>query len=406
MGNVLLLTQGTGGDVFPFIKIGQTLKARGHQVTLIVNRKFMAQVRSYEFDCASVDDLPPFREWSAQEKLPDTVASRQHYLMQKTLRLLETIRQRAQQQDSILVGHYGLHLAGQTAADKLAIPYIPIFTAPYFMLNTAILSEMYRENSVPLNRMRAGLALPPVYNWDSWLRRPPLSIGLWPEWFAAPAPDWPMGVETVGFVSSEGVEHGELPPDAEAFLRGCDEPPVLVTHGTSRPWHAEFFAASAEACARLGRGCIIVTPDEDLVPANLEENARHYKYLPFASLLPRMGAIIHHGGIGTLARAFAAGIPQLLLAFGSDRPDNASRLKRLEVAGYLPPASWSPPVIAETLQPLLSCPDVRERCASLSLRLDRVETAEVACRVIESALLGRQPAPPHAPTLSRAAHMP
>jgi UDP:flavonoid glycosyltransferase YjiC (YdhE family) len=403
MGNILLLTQGTGGDVFPFIKIGQSLKARGHQVTLIVNRPFMAQAESLGLDCASADDLPPFREWSANENLTDSVAARQRYLMQKTLRLLETIRQRAGQKNSILIGHYGLHLVGQMAADKFAIPYIPIFTAPYFMLNTAILGEMYRTNSLPLNRMRAGIDLPPISDWDAWLRRPLVSIGLWPEWFAAPGRDWPAGLEMAGFVASESVEQGELPPDLETFLRHCDEPPVLITHGTSVPSHAEFFAAGAEACARLGRGCIIVTNEEKFVPATLEENARHYKYLPFGNLMPRMGAIIHHGGIGTTSRAFAAGIRQLILPFGSDRPDNASRLKHLGGGDYLPPARWSPAEIAGRLKSLMSSATVRESCLSLSRRLDKVDSAVTACRIIESVLDGTHPEPA-ASSLSRAAH--
>lgn len=398
MGNILLTTQGTGGDVYPFIKIGQMLKALGHQVKLITNHQHKAKVKSNNLDYAALDDMLPFREWSAREKLPDIIASRQRYMMQKTLEMFENIRRLGQQKDSILVGHYGLHLPSQTAADKMLIPYIPIFTAPYFMLNTAILGEMYHENSQSLNQMRTALALPPVDDWDAWLRQPSISIGLWPEWFAAPERGWPSGLEMVGFVSSDDVEQGELPPDVEDFLERGEEPPVLVTHGTSRPSHAEFFEVCVEACARLGRRCIIVTNDEELVPADLDQNTRYYKYLPFGSLMPRMGAIIHHGGIGTSSRALAAGVPQLILAFGSDRPDNASRLKGLKVAEHLPPARWNQSVIAETLGRLMRCPNVRESCSGLSRRFERDEPAGGACRVIESVLPDARPSAKSATT--------
>jgi UDP:flavonoid glycosyltransferase YjiC (YdhE family) len=75
-----------------------------------------------------------------------------------------------------------------------------------------------------------------------------------------------------------------------------------------------------------------------------------------------MEAVIHHGGIGTLAQALAAGVPQLVLASGFDRPDNATRLQRLGVAEHLPPSCWKPAAAVEALRRLLESPDVRERC--------------------------------------------
>src|SRR4029079_11938829 len=45
MANVLLLTWGTGGDVVPMVRIGQGLKARGHEVTLITSYSHEARAR-------------------------------------------------------------------------------------------------------------------------------------------------------------------------------------------------------------------------------------------------------------------------------------------------------------------------------------------------------------------------
>lgn len=48
----------------------------------------------------------------------------------------------------------------------------------------------------------------------------------------------------------------------------------------------------------------------------LPANVRTVHYLPLPQLLPTCSALIHHGGIGTLAAATAAGVPQLIFDTG------------------------------------------------------------------------------------------
>jgi UDP:flavonoid glycosyltransferase YjiC (YdhE family) len=102
--------------------------------------------------------------------------------------------------------------------------------------------------------------------------------------------------------------------------------------------------------------------------------------------MKRMAAVIHHGGIGTIACATATGVPQLILAHGADRPDNALRLQRLGVAEYLPPTAWRPGVLAEKLNELTGSLSVRECCSELAARIAVTDPVAAACRVIESAV--------------------
>jgi hypothetical protein len=48
-------------------------------------------------------------------------------------------------------------------------------------------------------------------------------------------------------------------------------------------------------------------------------------------VLPHCAAIVHHGGVGTLAQGLAAGVPQLVMPMGFDQPDNATRSSALGV---------------------------------------------------------------------------
>ena len=74
-------------------------------------------------------------------------------------------------------------------------------------------------------------------------------------------------------------------------------------------------------------------------------------YAPFDALLTLLGALMHHGGIGTTAQALAAGLPQAVLPFTHHQFDNATRLVKRGVALRLtarnPVRQW-----AETLDRL------------------------------------------------------
>ncbi|HKX32794.1 MAG TPA: nucleotide disphospho-sugar-binding domain-containing protein, partial [Blastocatellia bacterium] len=184
---------------------------------------------------------------------------------------------------------------------------------------------------------------------------------------------------------SKEFETGEIPAEIKEFIIDSKSI-VLITHGTSKPDSRSFFQAGIDACLALGSNGIIVTPHDEIALEYATNNIRRYKYLPFASLLPHLGIIIHHGGIGTLNQALTAGIPQLVLSSGIDRPDNGRRLKRLGVGECLPPLRWQTESVAAALLRLMT-PEVKERCRQLSVcQTNTEDPAAAACDIIESVI--------------------
>ncbi len=112
-----------------------------------------------------------------------------------------------------------------------------------------------------------------------------------------------------------------------------------------------FYASALKAVGGLP-GRAVVTPYPELLPTPLPEGVRWFDRLPFDQVVPKVRAVVHHGGIGTLTRALMAGTPQLVLADGADRPDNAARLAKLGLAKWLPPGKW--PEAGEHLRELLA----------------------------------------------------
>jgi UDP:flavonoid glycosyltransferase YjiC (YdhE family) len=301
------------------------------------------------------------------------------------MHIYNTIRQRRSPGETVLVGHYNLNIIGQTTAELLQLPYVTIFTAPYFLMKLPVIEQVYIVESDILNEYRTYLGLQPVRDWRVWLKAPRWIMGLWPEWFAPKDPNGILGVTPVGFVYDPGIETGGLPEEVEDFLADGG-PTVLITHGTSKPYKQEFFSASAEACTALGVKALLVTKFPEMVPSNLPNNILWCKYLPFASTMSRMDAVIHHGGIGTLNQSLTAGVPQLVLGFGFDRPDNGMRVQQLRIGDFVPSIRWRSGPIAESLRRIMT-PEVRERCRDLARRQESAaDPAAVACDLIESSI--------------------
>lgn len=97
----------------------------------------------------------------------------------------------------------------------------------------------------------------------------------------------------------------------------------MVSAGTAQAQSHVFFANATTACERLKYSGILITQYAEQIQARLPPGVRHVPYAPLATLLPHARAIVHHGGIGTSARALAAGIPQLVAPLAYDQFDNA-----------------------------------------------------------------------------------
>jgi UDP:flavonoid glycosyltransferase YjiC (YdhE family) len=105
--------------------------------------------------------------------------------------------------------------------------------------------------------------------------------------------------------------------------------------------------------------------------------------VPLSTLLPRAAAIVHHGGMGTLGQALAAGIPQVTVPVILDQFDNSRRLFRLGVSANVRSAAYRPARIARVLRGLLESPEVAERCRHYAARMCEGRPFEKVCRAIE-----------------------
>lgn len=394
MSHVLLATRGTGGDLSPFLEMGRVLKARGHAVTLLTHCAYAGPARQVGIEFAALDTPAEFAAFIADghllNRLPDIAEFFRRHILPQVRSEYEQIVARCVPGETVLVARYMADIAVRFAAEKLSLPWVRVFTAPGQPVAVTYLADLCSAALAPeINQIRADLGLPPIRDWRAWLRHPRQSIGLWPEWFGQPDPTWTPGVTPVGFLWYEGAPFlngaaSPIPPALAQFL--ADNPrPVLISGGTGKFVGPRFFAAAVGACRELGMPAVIISRDQELLPDPLPPNVAWFetwfdRFPSLSGLMARMAVILHHGGMGTLGQALAAGVPQLLLAAGADRPDNAERLQRLGVAEFLRPPQWEVAHVAAALRNLTSpfpngAPALAARCAEVAGWLRQAEAA-------------------------------
>jgi len=113
-------------------------------------------------------------------------------------------------------------------------------------------------------------------------------------------------------------------------------------------------------------------------------------YVPLGSLLPWCSAIVHHGGIGTVAQALRAGIPQLITPMNFDQPTNAARVRALGAGDSVRMPRYNSRIAELKLRRLLSDASVRQRCKDLAGRFGPADPVRETCDLIEDLMVNRR----------------
>ena len=388
---VQVFQYGTLGDVRPLVAIGAGLRSHGHEVTVLVNPRFERLVRDAGLGfepVGTVDDYVAVLEnpdlWHARRgprMLQEAVFGTQ---LARQIEAIERGRP-----DVVVGGTFAV--GAQLACEKTGVPFVRVHGQPSIFFGAhdppvlpsgtkpggplwfrrmliGLLDRTVMKSTVgrALNAERTRLGLP------LWTRdfmgayaAADLNLCLFPDWFAAPTPDWPDNVRQLDFPLV--ASNQDVGPELAAFLEEGDAP-VVFTPGPAGYQHSDaFFVAAADACTLAGRRGVFVTRGIELGAAPAKD-ILVCEYAPFDRLFPAASVLVHHGGIGTVARGLAAGRPQVITPFGFDQPDNAARLSALGVGAAVPRRRANGAALAAAIARVDDAV-TRERSARLSRRV-------------------------------------
>jgi UDP:flavonoid glycosyltransferase YjiC (YdhE family) len=396
----IITALGSYGDVHPMVGLGSALAARGHRVQIVSNPYFEDVVAGAGIELLPYGTRDEYLELSQHPDLwhpirgPKFVLS---YTASSLRKLYKLIVSHSTMGETVFCAH-PLDLASRVIGEKFRAPVASIDLAPgmlwsvydsprlkgswlgpwlgprvprwlkrlqFWFADAAVAQPLFGPQ---LNQLRQELGLQPARRiFSQWLHSTDLVLGLYPDWFGPPQPDWPRNTRSVGFPLWDSQPDAPLSGELRAFLT-AGTPPIAFSPGSANREANHFFVAAVDACRRLRRRGILLTKYDHQLPPNLPDSVRHFGFIPLSKLLPNTAALVHHGGIGSCAQGLAAGVPQLVQPMSYDQFDNSRRLVRLGVAQEISRRKFRGPTVAASLAPLLDSPSVAAACRELAAR--------------------------------------
>ena len=403
---------GSLGDVLPYIAVGQRLQQRGHEIVFATLDRFAGQVTEAGLRFVSLGVAWDDAAFDAM--MAEVVATKNpirqgriiferthHAVLSAVPRLTDVVS------DCDVVFTHVYHLAGYAAAVRAQRPFasghlitsmIPSLApgptqrdlgplgnrARRWLLDTVIarltdpaVNRLLRESGCAAKRhaMRRGLHsqrlnLVAV----SQTLRPRDSS--WPPHYAL------TGAWRLAFQNDVSAHETALPEPLQRFL-ASGSAPVFATLGSTTGMDARRLRdALVDGAKRAGARVIVQAgwAGLDVVPsANVFLLPG---FVPYQALLPHVRGVIHHGGAGTSAECFHAGIPSAVVWSIADQRAWATLAVRLGVcSGALHHSQLDAAWVAERITAL----DLHRAAASaLAVKLNaEPDGASEAARLLE-----------------------
>ena len=425
---IALLTAGSRGDVQPLVALGRALARAGHGFTLVAPRGFapLAREHGVPFHGAGPEDWPTpddVAERVRRGEFGDAANLRGWPLLRFAYDLFARNMTRftadalAACEGADAVGSASLTaFAGHSIAEKLGVPYfhavpqpamatrelpspifppgpswVPGYNRLTYWATERVVWRLNRESAASLRRDALGLA-----PYDGWVfdrvRReaPPVLTGVSPSIVPRPR-DWAPNYHMTGYWFLDAPDGWSPPPTLAEFL-ASGPPPVCVGFGSMPSADpAADLRTIVAALERAGHRGIVLSgwAGLDAHARDLPATVLALDAAPHAWLFPRAAAVVHHGGAGTTAAAFRAGVPQVVVPVTADQPFWADRVRRL---GAGPAGIPRKRLTAERLAAAIdrAVEDAtRERARELGARVRAEDGGARAVEILERALSGR-----------------
>jgi sterol 3beta-glucosyltransferase len=411
----LLVTVGSQGDVQPFVALALRLRAGGHEAVLVAPAASGGLAAAYDVPFVPLD-------LDMSQVGADLAGSYGLWHMVKFCRsmgrraaaVLPGLTAAAAGGADIVVHHPVLPL-GQHLAEMLGVPAVVAQPQPALVPTGEFLSAAwpFRTPGI-LNRPSYRAARQLTGAWcrkdiDRWrqdvLALPPrrgrhdplLACDGAPvtvlHGFSAhvvPRPaDWPATAHVTGYWLLPAAP-GWSPPHRLAEFVEVGGPVVYVGFGSMPgPDPGRLAVSVMTAAAKVGARAVVASLDpalRRLLPAGRFLVIRN---APHDWLFPRVQAVVHHGGSGTVAAAVVAGRPQVIWPFGIDQPFWSGRMSRLGVApAALPVRALTGRTLTAALDRALGDPRITERAAGLGARVRGEDGVGQAVSRLEEVLAG------------------
>jgi sterol 3beta-glucosyltransferase len=412
---ITILCAGSRGDIQPYIALAQELLSMGKEVRIAAGRSFESFLTGYgigfypisaDYQSADIDQslLKDAQSSDNPLKMLLTFNRMKKYASQMASSMTEEMYNACQ--DSELVVYHPGCAIGYFAAKSMGIP--AVLASPFPLHKTAEVASV-----IAYGRYR----LPPVFTYtllqgmlwmtsksgvSAYLKK---QFGSLPDGFGCPFEkvskgypaivscsnavfnrpgDWNENVHQYGYWFVRENEDFSPSKELADFLNN-GEPPVYVGFGSV--FHEDekkrFVQLVVEALQRSGKRGVICGMGEI---KSLPDSVYAAGSIPHSWLFERVSAVCHHGGAGTAAAGFRAGVPSIIIPFSNDQFAWAHRAYDIGVGSYpIPKKKLTAYKLSEAIDFAMS-DSIIKNAGTLAKRIASEEGARECAKVIVDCL--------------------
>lgn len=325
---ILIPTIGSRGDIQPYISLAYGLIQAGHHVTVASHPSSASLADAYNIPYYPIGpDIDLGLEIAKMRGKSRSIDGGFLKVMRFSFDMLEKahpdIMAAASDVDLIIVSHTA---AGSIEADLLQKPTISVTLHPQAIPNPdpkqSILikgigkvagAAMGLVMTRPLNQIRKRLGMPPMG--PTGITSTVLNLIPCSPIINPPLPYWEKRHQMTGYwlpITPQGWQAEQKLVD---FLASGAKPVVISLGAMSLSPHdaAQTAELVLTAIRQINIRGIVQGWNDHFIGKDLGQNILHVGSVPHTWLFDQAVAVVHHGGFGTSASAFAAGIPQLII---------------------------------------------------------------------------------------------
>lgn len=407
---IVLTSYGTLGDVLPYIALGQALQSRGHAVGIATSRAHADVIRR-----AGLEAYPAYPEIHA-ENVRERHTDFNHWTQRKPATPLSHPERRefdwegfdleARVRDLLyacrhadLLLRTGALTGEGIVQEILGIPAVNVTVGPERLWNPdfrSFLEELETERAAESTR-------PIVRDYYRWHQDHRRKFGL-PQ---VPAkgghgyflPSTLLGVSRhvlkgfdltlwkavpCGFWFYQAPEWRAWRPDLELETFMDRRPAPLVLSYSSQPVVEpdRIIGVHVDAARLLGRALLVQSGWAGLSGA-AEDDVLFRGFMPQDWLFGKAGCVIHHGGIGTIARALRNACPMLVEPHSHDQFFNALLAVKGGFGAAINPVKMRPRTLARLLEEKVLPPETKSNAVQAAQLLREEDGLDTAVDFIE-----------------------
>lgn len=411
---------GSTGDVRPYLVLGRELRRRGHEVKIAAFANFESLIVGEGFAFHPLaGDVVNYMEHimkpgvSGLSYIHELEQAVRHFIGPMLGDLLEACCDA----EALVCTFFGSTM--YSIAEKYEVPCIqthyfpmdynetvPISSAPGLRLGKAWNKTTYKVGYLLINalerkyltgwRKEQGMRVRKVKpDPDYWINghQIPVLYAISPLLLPRPL-NWGAHIYMTGFWTEDSREDFTPPADLLAFLEE-GERPVYIGFGSMVSGDmGETLKLVVEAVEASGVRAVISKGWGGHEMHIDHENIFVADYVPHCWLFPRVSAVVHHGGVGTLCAGLRAGRPTLVIPFGGDQPFWALRTRSMGLGPKpIPRENLTTGKLKKALRDLVENPAYRLAAGAMGEALQKEHGTAKAADIIEEEVTRWRSAP-------------